>query len=167
MAVSAELAEIGPFFLKILYAILCAVGYLGFHSGGHAKGASGAGVPSLGELPMSHDAGLKHVLVGIHHTQWTPPPKDRRPPICLRFCSALLLIATALFVSPARAVNPSISGSLTVPFLFSPDDPNSPGNTSFWYWSGGISGGLSLSVPSVLEITTSVLGNLDWSKPNN
>src|SRR5947208_4602050 len=78
-------------------------------------------------------------------------------------CSAALaLFALALIANPVWAVNPSLSGSLTVPFLFSPDDPNTPGDQSFWYWSQTISGGISLSVPSVMEITTSGIGNLDW-----
>jgi hypothetical protein len=77
------------------------------------------------------------------------------------------IVALGFFVLPARAVNPALSGSLTVPFLFQPDDPNVSGDQSYWYWSGGISGGMSLSVPSAMEITTSVLGNLNWSNPNN
>src|SRR4051794_22740884 len=81
--------------------------------------------------------------------------------------AALAFLALSLLVNSAAAVNPSLSGSLTVPFLFSPDDPNSAGDQSFWYWSQTISGGISLSVPSVMEITTSGLGNLDWSKPAN
>ena len=81
-------------------------------------------------------------------------------------CAAVLL-SIGLTVSPAAAVNPAVSGSLTVPFIFVPDDPEQPGNQSYWYWSQGISGGISLSVPSVMEITTSVLGSgLDWSNNN-
>src|SRR5690242_13051093 len=87
------------------------------------------------------------------------------PSPCLN--AALTLLALALVVNSARAVNPALSGSLTVPFLFQPDDPNTSGDQSYWYWSQGISGSLSLSVPSPMEITTSVLGNLNWSNPNN
>ncbi len=116
---------------------------------------------------MSHDAGSRRVLIAFRYAQPAHSSIGWRSLVYRLFCSAVVLVVMVLFVSRAHAVNPSISGSLTVPFLFSPDDPDSPGNTSFWYWSGGVSGGLSLSVPSVLEITTSVLGNLDWSKPNN
>jgi hypothetical protein len=81
---------------------------------------------------------------------------------------AAVILSIGICVSPAAAVNPSLSGSLTVPFIFVPDDPEQPGNQSFWYWSESISGGISLSVPSVLEITTSVLGSgLDWTDNSN
>ena len=117
---------------------------------------------------MSHDAGLRCVLGAIRYTQQAHWPIRWRSLVCPHFCSAVALVVMALFVSPARAVNPSISGSLTVPFLFSPDDPDTPGNQSYWYWSGGISGSISLSVPAVMEITNSVLGSgLDWSNNNN
>jgi hypothetical protein len=116
---------------------------------------------------MSHDAGLRRVLGAIRYTQRARRPIGWRSLVCPHFCSAVVLVVMVLFVSPARAVNPSISGSLTVPFLFVPDDPDTPGNQSYWYWSGSIGGGISLSVPAVMEITTSVLGSgLDWNNPN-
>jgi hypothetical protein len=103
----------------------------------------------------------------IHSPSQTHPSSDRRLPATHHFGAFLALVVLTLFTNPARAVNPALSGSLTVPFLFSPDDPNAEGDQSFWYWSGGISGGISLSVPSVMEITTSTIGNLDWGNPNN
>src|SRR4051812_15790914 len=80
---------------------------------------------------------------------------------------ALVLGTIFYCVEPVRAVNPALSGNLTVPFVFVPDDPDQPGNQSYWYWSQTISGSIGLSVPPVMEITTSVLGNLNWSNPNN
>jgi hypothetical protein len=116
---------------------------------------------------MSHDARLRRVFGAIRYTQRPHRPISWRSLACPHFCSAVALVAMVLFASPARAVNPSVSGTLTVPFLFVPDDPDTPGNQSYWYWSGGISGSLGLSVPSVMEITNSVLGSgLDWNNPN-
>lgn len=90
---------------------------------------------------------------------------DGAQPICVR--AVVVVMAAIAFPASAVAVNPSLSGSLMVPFAFMPDDPNVEGNQSYWYWTQGISGGINLSVPAVLDITTSVLGNLNWGNPNN
>ncbi len=80
---------------------------------------------------------------------------------------AWMVMAMVLCARPAVAVNPSLSGSLVVPFLFHPDDPDVVGDQAYWYWSGGIGGSISLSAPTVLEISTAAVGNLNWSNPNN
>jgi hypothetical protein len=76
---------------------------------------------------------------------------------------AAVILSIGICVSPAAAVNPSLSGNITLHFALHPDDPETPEvNESFWYFDGW-SGGIGLSVPSPLEITTVGGGNLNWS----
>jgi hypothetical protein len=86
----------------------------------------------------------------------------------LHFCS--LIVATASFgllFSLAAAADPSLSGSVQLNFAFQPDDPNVPGDQSFWYFDGH-SGAITLTLPSVLDISAKPgPGTLNWADATN
>lgn len=84
--------------------------------------------------------------------------------------AAFAVISCILAAATVEAVNPSLSGSVSVHFTFIPDVPEIPGDQSYWSWSG-VSGSLSLAIPSVIEtsIKPSVIGPtpLNWYNPAN
>jgi hypothetical protein len=88
----------------------------------------------------------------------------------MRFYLSSLIVAMASFgllVSPAAAVDPSLSGSIAVQFGFQPDDPGNPLDTSYWYFSG-FSGAITLTLPSVLDISAKPgPGTLSWADEAN
>src|SRR4051794_726245 len=103
-------------FLRILCAFLGARGYVSSQSGEPFRRL--AGIQSLGEFSMGYDASSTNVLRTIcaqQHTNWFSRPHFA---LVHYSCAALALLALALIVNSAEAVNPSLSGSLTVPFLF-------------------------------------------------
>ena len=89
--------------------------------------------------------------------------------VCLLFVVSAFVVA-CFSISPANATGPSLSGFISVNFVFSPDNPAIPGDQSYWYWNG-VSGSLTLTIPSVINtmIKPSVIGptTLYWANAGN
>jgi hypothetical protein len=84
----------------------------------------------------------------------------------LAVCAAAIL-SISFCVKPAAAADPSLSGFLTINFAFHPDDPDTPGDQSFWSYAGH-NESLVLTLPSVLDISAIPgPGTLSWADSAN
>jgi hypothetical protein len=83
---------------------------------------------------------------------------------CLFRVAFASMIAALLCTAPVTATGPSLSGNVSVNFVFV------PGDQSYWAWSNA-TGSLTLSIPSTIDtsIKASVVGpaTLNWSTPGN
>ena len=71
--------------------------------------------------------------------------------VCLLFVLSAYVVAS-FSISPAVATSPSLSGSAAANFVYVPDNPDLPGDQSYWFWNGA-TGSLTLSIPSVIDTT--------------
>src|SRR4051812_36281782 len=79
---------------------------------------------------------------------------------------AFLVLFCSLLAKPAAATDPALSGSVNVVFSFHPDDPNTSGDQSYWYFDH-VDNNMVLSIPPVIDTTIKPsaigAGTLDWS----
>jgi hypothetical protein len=71
--------------------------------------------------------------------------------VCFLFVLSAYVVA-CLSISPAKATSPSLSGGVAANFVYHPDNPDLPGDQSYWSWNDA-SGSLTLSIPSVIDTT--------------
>ena len=90
--------------------------------------------------------------------------------ICTFRVAATSIIFSLLCAAQIMATGPSLSGSVAANFTFVADNPDEPGDQSYWVWNNA-TGSLTLSIPSTIDTTikAAVIGpaTLNWSTAGN